>query len=847
MISSSRSPRAVVEKGFPGSASRLTLLLGTTAFSAIACASPAQAQAQGSAPAASQDAGATAAQSPASAQEGQEILVTARRRSERIQDVPVAITALPAQALNQYVVTSVTDLSRFVPGMVVGKQVTGSAANIFLRGIGSSSQSAGFDQSVSVNINGIPMSRGRELSMAQFDLDHVEVLRGPQALFFGKNTTGGLVSIITHRPTDTFEASLRAGWGIEGEEAYGEAVVSGPIADGLTGRVAIRANHAEGLYINTSTPNVDATQAARAPGLDFTSGGAQSHRRGFNESISGRATLEYKPTPQLDVLWITQGSHYNDHGAAELYERICGSGRTVPRPTNNTIVDPDADCARDFRNDNAEMPTTLAQGMRYARDGRPYTDFNSISSVLDATYNFGQVSLNSLTGYYWFGEDANNTFNGSTRTVAASLRTRFHQFSQELRLTSDFGGAFDFMVGGFFADQNLANGGDTMASPGGLPADPVNNSFVTYRRDGGFSGSTYSAFAELIVRPIPQIEIDGGARWSRETKDSFLRSPGGFNSASFAAFPPTFSITDAYAENNISPQVTVMWRPSRAFSLYGAYKQGFKAGGFNISTAPSATVTAAQNRFRSETAEGWEGGIRAALFNQSLHLNLTAFDYTYKDLQVQFFDPTSLANVSSNAGRLTTRGIEGDFELRVPGVRGLEFHGSGAYNHATYHDFIGLCYAGQSVAQGCDQNLVGAAYTGQSFEGRTPPKAPRFSAQLGSAYEVPVSGSLVAGLTADMTYVSSYNFADNLRPDAIQSAFARLDGSISIRNRERGWRLALIGRNLTNHHVVTSTTEIPFTNSNPAGTGTAAGGTTADFQAIVDSPREIYVEFSMDF
>lgn len=147
-------------------------------------------------------AGGLAWQSPAAAQAGQDaeneanentIIVTARRKDERLVDAPVAITAVSGDTLDNYQVSEVTDLSTLVPSMVAGRAASGSSASIFLRGVGSTALSAGFDQSVSFVIDGLPMSRGREISLPQFDIQRVEVLKGPQSLFFGKNTTGGLI------------------------------------------------------------------------------------------------------------------------------------------------------------------------------------------------------------------------------------------------------------------------------------------------------------------------------------------------------------------------------------------------------------------------------------------------------------------------------------------------------------------------------------------------------------------------------------------------------------------------------------------------------------------------------
>ena len=192
------------------------LALSTTALA------PLMAHAQAAAPAAQ------GAATPASAEEAitlEDIVVTARRRDERLIDAPVAITAVSGKKLEAYNVTSFTDIATLVPSLVAGRAASGSSASIFLRGVGSTALSAGFDQSVSFVIDGVPMSRGREINLSQYDVQHVEVLKGPQALFYGKNTTGGLISVVTNGPTDDFQLGAKAGYGFEASEKYGDCLL----------------------------------------------------------------------------------------------------------------------------------------------------------------------------------------------------------------------------------------------------------------------------------------------------------------------------------------------------------------------------------------------------------------------------------------------------------------------------------------------------------------------------------------------------------------------------------------------------------------------------------------------
>lgn len=558
---------------------------------------------------------------------GDDIIVTARLRNERLQDVPVAITALTSETLDKYSVTDIADMATFVPSMVVGRQVTGSSASIFLRGVGSSSLSAGFDQSVSFNIDGLPMSRGREILFSQFDLAQIEVLKGPQALFFGRNTTGGLVNITSKNPIDIFEAGFKAGYGFEANEVYAEGFLSGPISNGLLGRIAFRASDSQGALTNTAP----ATSIDPAPNSGFQRERV-ADRRGAAETISARATLVYDPGTNFDATLKAGITKYKDNGAGDLYERQCGNGRTIPQPTSG-YPDPSADCQIDGRSPHSTIPVEVLDSFRYARDGKPYTDLDTYYGLLNLHYRAGDIDLTSITSYYNFKQEDLNDFNGATRTVAVTQLADFSQFAQEFRVQTDFAGMFNVSAGLFYAKTDFEFNTDVYIID---IAPDVDGDYSSFDRDNGFEGETYSGFVELSVDISPQLELAGGARYSHDKKTSFQQALDA-NDGLVGLFP-IMRIDDKYSEDNVSPQVSLTWKPAPEFSAYAAYKQGFKAGGYNISQTLTAGANAAAGQFSSEGAEGGEVGIKTALFDRSLRFNATAYYYKYTDLQVQFYN-----------------------------------------------------------------------------------------------------------------------------------------------------------------------------------------------------------------
>ena len=768
------------------------------------------------------------------------IIVTARRRDERLIDAPVAITAVGGETLAQYQATRVADIATLVPSLIAGKAASGSSASIFLRGVGSTALSAGFDQSVSFVIDGLPMSRGREISLPQFDVQRVEVLKGPQALFFGKNTTGGLISITTRGATDYFEGGLKAGYGFEAQERYVEGFISGPISNSVRARLAGRYSKSDGAFVNTAPD----TYTNYVPGQFRYS---TRDRRGFSEAYGVRGTVEIDFSPDFSFELKGGFTDVQDGGPTDIVERLCGGGRTSPLPADPGFgapfpASPNADCFIDGRSDSSNIPTEVAAAdYRYARDGVLYADFASQYVIGTGTISTDVFDVSSITGYYHFKQTDLNNVTGEAYPAGFSQLADFKQFSQELRFQSTFDGPFGIMFGGFYADGEFEFNTDAYIFP--VPIDPINNTFVTFKRDNGFETKSLSFFAEATMDITPELELSAGGRYSFESRDSYQRSLPG-HIAFAAAFPAGIELLDYYDDNDFSPQVTLRYKPAADTTIYASYKQGFKAGGFNISQSltPAASVRAGQ--FAAETTEGGEVGLRTLLFNGDLAFNLTAYYYLYSDLQVQFFDPQTVSLTAGNAGELLTKGVEADFNYQVPGVDGLSLRGAAAYNDAKYRDYIGQCYPGQTVAAGCSLQVVGGAFTAQDYDGRTPPKAPEFAGRLGATFEMPVGNGLKLRLNGDASYTSEFNFTDALRPDAIQDDFVKLDAAIAFGAEDDSWTVSLIGRNLTNELVVTAANDLPFTGG--VGTGTDTG-VVADMSAFVDNPREIFVEASFRF
>ena len=761
----------------------------------------------------------------------EEIVVTARRRDESLNEAPVAITALSEKTLDRYNVTNFTDIGAQVPSLVLGRAASGTSASIFLRGVGSTSLSGGFDQSVSIIIDNVPMSRGREILLSQFDVSMIEVLKGPQALFFGKNTTGGLISVTTNGPSDEFEAGFKVGHGFEADEFYGEGFVSGPLSETLKARLAFRAGDSDGMFANS------AQSVSLDPlGREIYSTGD----RGGYESKSARLTVDWDPADSFSLTAKLGVSQYDDGGSTDTLERICGQGRTVPATSNGIPPSPNSDCRVNGVADFVTIPREVAATLDYYGNGEPYADFDSVYASVDMEFVVGNLDVNSITSFYDFEQTDLSNVGGESYPATFSQLADFDQFSQELRFNTNWDGPLNLMFGGFYSDEKFLFISDVYIFP--VPADPFTGTFRTFYRDTGFEASTLSFFVEGTYNLAENWELSGGARWSRVERDSYQQAQPG-HIAFAAAFPGDIRLEDDFDDTNVSPQLTLRWLASDSTTLYASYKAGFKSGGFNLSQTliPTASVQAGQ--YGSEEAEGFEVGLRS-IFNNELRLNVTAYNYDIDDLQVQKFDPVTIGQVVDNVGTLNTKGIELELDYVPSSVPGLNLRAAIAYNDAEFQDYVGECYGGQTIAEGC--SLVaspGGAFTSQDYEGRTPPKAPELAARLGFTYAWDLNAYELS-LSADWSYSDEYNFTETLRPDAIQDSFTKYDAAISLVSPEGNWSVALIGRNLGDELVVTGGADIPFTGG--VGTGTTTG-IRSDLSPQVLPGREVYLEATYSF
>lgn len=779
---------------------------------------------------------ATAAASTTAKEGGlQEIVVTSRRRVESIQDIPVAVDAISGQTIERYNVTSITSLSSLTPQLSVAETPTGAGAQFTLRGIGSSSTSVGIEQSVAVVVDGVYYSSGRVLEESVSDLDRAEILKGPQALFFGKNATAGVVSLTTADPSQDTDLLVRGGIEAGSDQLYGDIVGSGPITDTLGIRVALHASKLFGGYVDNSahTESFTTTDVATGNIYQHTSSAAASQSPGDGD-LMARTTLKWTPNDRLTMTLKTDIDHYTANNAAWT--------NTVYRcPNGFSQLDPVTACTRSFDIHQNAFPSDMASQTALFRDnGANFQLYDSWGATGTINYALDWVTLTSINNFQQnqndFGEDANYQSQLSGPIVFAAERSRWQAISTEERALTKLDGSLNFLAGLLYQNTER-NNALLAANVAGLEnsAAPDGFRYVGFYNRSATDGETEAVFGQTIWKPIDEVEITGGARYTHETKDSYFRRPY-TNPALLAVFPSLNVISDQ-SFNNVSPEATASYKPTSNLNFYVDFKTGYKSGGFSNSSNLSAFGQPSYLSFRPETAEGWEAGVKSKLLDNRLHVNLGLFRYDYKHLQVDFYDSPTLSFITTNAGSAITKGAESEFEFKPLETSPLTLHGSLNYDMATYQSYLAPCWAGQTIAQGCNLTVFGNA-PGQNLSGAPLAVAPKWTGSLGASYDTSLASGIQIGLSVDGRYSGTYLASSFANPASRQPSYVELDAAARFATEDDSWELSIIGRNLTNEFIVNAAIDGTGTGS---GTGTKVG-VTADQFGFISPPRTVEIQ-----
>jgi iron complex outermembrane receptor protein len=817
--------------------------------------------------------------SVASAATLEEVVVVAQKRAQPLQDVPVSVAAVDAERISDAGIVDLQGLSDFVPNFSINE--TGISTTIAVRGI-SSGINSGFEQSVGMYNDGIFYGRDQLARVPMFDMERVEILRGPQGILYGKNSIAGAVSQITAKPTDTFEGSITALYEGQHDEQDWRLVLSGPLNEVLSGRLAILDRTMDGYMLNT------------------TSG--EEEQREEEQVI--RASLQWDINENTTANLKTSRATFDTLGRnLEVFNSI---GDPKHLDVLNTLVD-------GFIFDNSGNvvginPENYIEGeLDYNNSNNGHNSNNRVdNATLTIDWEMDGLTVTSVTGVvdYEFDELCDCDFTGA-EIFNATRDEKYNQLSQELRFTSELGNTIDYIGGIFYQSTDLEYGDSiSLTDPtvietalnlkGADSLAPLAPGAST-EREFNQKGNLWAVFAQATWNLAEGMRLTLGGRYTNEGKDANRMQqhiasrtyggqplPGkapegaspqlaglinGYNNL-FGIFgiEPYDTIVGEIDDSSFTPLVSMQWDVDEETMLYATWTKGYKSGGFDARSnahwdgsvgnainplvysavyaavlgtqtspeAQAAAAAAAADRaaitgswiFDREESNSFELGSKMLLADGAAELNLALYYTEYKDLQVSQFDGVLGFNVT-NAGEATVQGLEADGRWAVSD--NVILTGSLAYLDFNYDKFPNSqCYFGQtSNSQShpglCDVNGQRKEYT------------PEFQANIGAAWSDQLSNGLYLDAGIDLLYMDDYLYASNLDPQAEQDAFVLVNARLSLANSNDTWEVALIGRNLTDETVINFGGNTPL-----AGVLTDDGGNS--YYGFVNRPRNVALQ-----
>lgn len=694
-----------------------------------------------------------------------DIIVTAQKRAERLQDVPIAVSAVTGDALQSANFTNITDIKFLAPSVQFSDSNTTRGQGFQVRGIGTSTFSDGIEQSVGVVVDGVALGRPGMSVGDLVDIERVEVLRGPQGMLFGKNASAGLINVTTRNPTDRLEARARLSYGT-GDETKVEGILNVPLADGLNVRLVGFLNRRDGYVRNVAT------------GEDLNS----------RKEYGFRMKLLWEPDDRLSVLLAGDWSKRDSSCCTfVLRQTVPGSFHATQSAANGIVPGT-------RNNETALNGETFLNQKHYGASGEVNYDLG------------GDYSATSLTAYREWHEFDNFDTDLSTFDVFDINGAEDHQkqFTQEVRLTSPKGGLVDFVVGAYYFRQIIRARFPQAGTLGFAPAGMV------FSRDTRVTIDTenYAFFGQANVNLTDALTLIAGARYTKDdlTLDYDRQAfPGQLMWPGLT--PLTFS-NEKNGADNLSWRLGAQYDVTPDVMAYFTASRGYKGPGF---TGFSDYRRTFPTQVAPEIPTSFEIGLKSTLLDRKLVLNLAAFTTDFKDFQAQVFDLTITPGAFrvANAGKLRTRGIEMDFTARP--MSGFTLSGSAAYIDAFYKDFQNVaCYPGQpQTPTECAPVTPGSTTFVTDASGNRLPNAPKFSFALAAAYETPVTDSLEGFANANYSYRSKVTFSAQGDPGLVHRGYGLLGGQIGLRASNDRWSAAVFVRNLLDTNFVPSIGSAP--------------------------------------
>jgi iron complex outermembrane receptor protein len=778
-----------------------------------------------------------------------EIIVTAQKRSENLQDTPISVVAINAQQVQDAGITNIRNLAILTPGLTVTSEGNEAITTARIRGIGTVGDNPGLESSVGVNIDGVYRPRNGVAFGDLGEIEQIEVLYGPQGELFGKNNDAGVINVTTKRPSSTFGAMAEVTGGNFNDREV-RTSVTGPLSDIMAGRLYVGYQQNSGF-------------------LQVVNGVGPSEQNNTNDrkAYNARGQLLITPSDDVDFLLIADYAKRNESCCSAVVEYPGPFQGLVNVFASNPLL--------------GGKPGGLGNSPLIGQPGvvrlpNSYVAYDNqiikqnvrdmgVSGELNWNVGFGKLTSitawrdNSVAG----GNDVDYTGidllsfpdNGNANS------TDFKQFSEELRLAGK-AGSLNWLVGGFFSNEILTT--RTLGATGdqfetyisavasasiGQPVNPLLVSQLTgnapgttffgtgYNDDYQQTARSFALFTNETWNITQGLDLTVGLRGTEEKKTAtasynsigggpgcaaLLKSPGlftpplaGTNAQSFlvgygcyTGLNPEFNgqgFDQSNTENNLSGTVKLSYRFNEEVMTYISGANGYKAGGYNLSrvtNAPSAAdpIGISPNfdtHFPRETVESFEAGIKTTLFDKTLRLNAAVFYQKYTDFQLNTF--TGIQFVVTSLDKVVSKGVDVDFAWATP-ISGLTIAGG------VTQDLTNIDNFGNALPDFCGG-------PGNSCTARNNNRlsfAPLWSGALSASYLLPLSGTLGIRTSVEEKYNSSYNTGSDLDPRKIQEGFGLLNGRIGFGALDESWTIEAWGANLADKYYYAVAFDSPF-------------------------------------
>jgi len=633
-----------------------------------------------------------------------DIVVTARRREERLQDVPIAVTAVSAEALDSRGLESVTQVSQIAPNLqfTPGQGGNSGGVSAFIRGVGENDFIITSDPAVALYIDGVYVARSFGATTELLGVDRIEVLRGPQGSLFGKNTIGGAISVTSSIPgqQDRTQADVRYG---SYNTVRARALVERPLSDKLALGVTALGEFGEGWQKIPSGKNL-----------------------GNRNVVAGRATLHYDDGP-LDAVLAVDGLRRRQNSAAHSLIAFTPSFLSG---LQSTFLGACCDVAtRKDRTDSTPF---------FNRD-----DTDALNATLTLSADLGGATLKSISAYRWvdaqFGRDGD-------ASAALNYAGDFHdegarQLSQELQLSTDLGDRGQVLIGGYAFRERSRDNTRLVVADGLYPAliaagfDPGLATALDLNIDFRNRQTTtnYAVFGNATYELVDGLTLELGGRYTWEKKRFTQAAQRIYSQQPLLADTPQYTLEKTW--DAFTPRASLSYKFKPNILGYMSWSRGFRSGGFN----PRPTSIEEVGSYNPEYLTSWEAGLKTS-FGRIATINLAVFRNNYRDQQIltNSISPTSglIVTRNENAGKSRIQGIELDADIRVSSRFSLV--GSFGYLDAKYLQF---------------NSIIAGVLTDVSF--RKPKQAPDLTGSISAVYRLPVGAADVATFRVDTSYRSS--------------------------------------------------------------------------------------------